>query len=298
MANDAAVATQPQQVQPAGLVVRFADKFGVESNKMMTTLKNTVFRGDVSNEQMMALLIVADQYNLNPFTKEIYAFPDKNNGIVPVVGVDGWARIINEHPQFDGMDFTDGPADKAGLPEWIECAIHRKDRQRPTVVREYMAECKRTAGPWQSHPRRMLRHKTLIQCARLAFGFVGIHDEDEAQRIIEGSATTVAQPSKAIEAINKRASSVIESAATRTAEAPTQPAAPDKPATGTHVDTQTGEIFPAPTFSEVQGKIKAAIAAKDRDAFDLAQTLIADVPDEAHKAMLRREVLDGKEALA
>ena len=30
----------------------------------------------------------------------------------------------------------------------------------------------------------MLRHKAMIQCARLAFGFVGIYDEDEAQRIV------------------------------------------------------------------------------------------------------------------
>jgi hypothetical protein len=37
----------------------------------------------------------------------------------------------------------------------------------------------------------MLRHKTLIQCARLAFGFAGIFDQDEAERVIEGSATEV-----------------------------------------------------------------------------------------------------------
>ncbi len=36
---------------------------------------------------MAALMIVADQYGLNPFTREIFAFPDKQNGIVPVVGV-------------------------------------------------------------------------------------------------------------------------------------------------------------------------------------------------------------------
>ena len=40
-------------------------------------------------------------------------------------------------------------------------------------------------GPWQSHPSRFLRHKATIQCARLAFGFVGIHDQDEAERIAE-----------------------------------------------------------------------------------------------------------------
>ncbi len=41
------------------------------------------------------------------------------------------------------------------------------------------------------HPTRTLRHKTLIQCARLAFGFAGIFDQDEAERVIEGSTTEV-----------------------------------------------------------------------------------------------------------
>jgi hypothetical protein len=148
----------------------------------------------------MALLVVADQYGLNPFTKEIYAFPDKG-GIVPVVGVDGWLRIINSHAQFDGLEFLDGPADKFGQPEWIECTIHRKDRSHPTRTREYMSECKRGTQPWQSHPRRMLRHKSTIQCARLAFGFAGIYDLDEAERIAERDITPVAAPA-AVAALN------------------------------------------------------------------------------------------------
>jgi len=48
-----------------------------------------------------------------------------------------------------------------------------------------MAECRRGTGPWQSHPKRMLRHKAMIQCARLAFGYGGIYDQDEAERIVE-----------------------------------------------------------------------------------------------------------------
>jgi len=31
----------------------------------------------------------------------------------------------------------------------------------------------------------MLRHKAMIQCARIAFGFGGIYDQDEAERIQE-----------------------------------------------------------------------------------------------------------------
>lgn len=181
--------------QSTSVLVRMAQRFGVDETKMMATLKATAFRGDVSNEQMMALCVVADQYGLNPWTKEIYAFPDSRNGIVPVVGVDGWSRIINTNPQFDGMDFNEGPVNAASIPEWIECVIYRKDRSHAIKVKEYFAEVVRdVAGPWRSHPRRMLRHKAMIQCARLAFGFVGIFDEDEAQRIIDVQPAITANP--------------------------------------------------------------------------------------------------------
>lgn len=159
-----------------------------DGGELMDTLKATAFRGNVTDAQMTALLIVANQFGLNPWTKEIYAFPDpKGGGIVPVVGVDGWARIINEHPQFDGMDFE---SDEEGCT----CIIYRKDRTRPIRITEYMAECKKQGGgPWQSHPRRMLRHKAMIQCARLAFGFGGIHDEEDAARIVEKDITPQAE---------------------------------------------------------------------------------------------------------
>lgn len=192
------VAAPSQQLEQmpmrhTGLVAKFAARFGVEPSKMLTTLKATAFKvkdGEATNEQLMALLIVADQYGLNPWTREIYAFPDSQRGIVPIVGIDGWCRLINEHPQFDGVEFRDGPMQGA-VPEWIECTIHRKDRAHPTTTREYFAECKRNTGPWGSHPRRMLRHKALIQCGRIAFSFVGIFDEDEGERIVEGSHVTV-----------------------------------------------------------------------------------------------------------
>ena len=162
-----------------------------DGNGLIDTLKATAFKGQVSDAQMTALMIVANQYGLNPWTKEIYAFPDKNNGIVPVVGVDGWARIINSHNQFDGMDFEQ-------TPDSCTCTIYRKDRSHPTKVTEWMAECKRTnVGPWVSHPYRMLRHKAMIQAARLAFGFVGIYEQDEAERIIE--ATGQAAPVKRVD---------------------------------------------------------------------------------------------------
>jgi phage recombination protein Bet len=194
------------ETKPRGLVEKVAGRFGVDAGKMLTTLKATAFRtqSEVTNEQMMALLVVADQYGLNPWTKEIYAFEDRNKGVVPVVGVDGWARIINENSNFDGMDFLE--ADDGA---WVECTIYRKDRTRPIRVREWLSECKRNSPPWQSHPRRMLRHKSMIQCARLAFGFVGIYDTDEAERIIESTSSQTAKAAAVAKSKTEKAKALL-----------------------------------------------------------------------------------------
>jgi hypothetical protein len=52
----------------------------------------------------------------------------------------------------------------------MECTVFRSDLSHPVTVREYYAELKTDHKIWQQMPRRMLRHKTLQQCARLAFG--------------------------------------------------------------------------------------------------------------------------------
>ena len=180
---------------------QLAERFDLpQSEELYQVLKSTAFKGDVTDAQLSALLIVSKQYGLNPWTKEIYAFPDKKNGIIPVVSIDGWARIINSNPAFDGMDFNfsdemvtmDGA--KSAAPAWTECVIHRKDRSHPTIIREYLDEVYKAPfknaekgyvvdGPWQTHPKRFSRHKAMIQCARMAFGFGGIYDDDEADRI-------------------------------------------------------------------------------------------------------------------
>lgn len=158
---------------------KLATRFGMaEDAELITTLKQTAFksREPASDAQLTALLVIANEYGLNPFTKEIYAYPDQHKGIVPVVGVDGWIRIVNEHPQFDGIEFD-------ATPEAVTARIYRKDRSRPTIVTEYLDECRRNTDPWKNMPRRMLRHKALMQCARVAFGFA-LHDDDEARDIV------------------------------------------------------------------------------------------------------------------
>lgn len=165
-----------------------ADRLNVEPSKLLTTLKNTVFKG-ASDDEIVALVIVANQYRLSPILKELYAFPAKGGGIVPVVSIDGWLRIINDHPQMDGLE-TSYELDETGQPISCTATIWRKDRSRPVVVTEVLSECRRNTDPWKM-PFRMLRHKAIIQCARVAFGFSGIMDEDEAGNIKVATATVV-----------------------------------------------------------------------------------------------------------
>ena len=135
----------PQTKQSALAVM--ASKFNVEPAKLLETLRATLMP-KATNEEMLSFVVVANQYGLN------------------------------SHPQFDGIEFA--TEDKDGKPFSVTATIHHKERSHPVEVTEYFSECSRATEPWKVNPRRMLRHKALIQCARIAFGFSGIVDDEEA----------------------------------------------------------------------------------------------------------------------
>lgn len=179
--RDEQIAQNVAQIEAAkprhqSALAAMASRLQISQAALTNTLRNTVFR-DANDDEFAALIVVANEYRLNPLTKEIYAFKAKGGGIIPYVSIDGWIRIINEHPQFDGMDFEDiFDGDKLVA---IECTIWRKDRTRPIKVAEYMDECYRNTDPWNKSPRRFLRHRSIMQCGRVAFGFSGIGAEED-----------------------------------------------------------------------------------------------------------------------
>jgi len=174
-----------ERTKSNSVMIRMAERFGMDRVAFERTLMATVVPGGKATpEQVAAVLLVADQYHLNPLTKEIYAFPNRGGGIVPVVGVDGWIRMMNEHPAADGVALVENNDEKGALIS-VTATVHRKDRAHPIKVTEYFVECARGTDPWRTSPRRMLRHKALIQGLRVAFGFSGIYEPDEAERIVE-----------------------------------------------------------------------------------------------------------------
>jgi hypothetical protein len=133
----------------------------------------------------------------------------------------------------------------------MEIVVYRKDTGHPTVIREYLEECFRSTATWKSHTKRMLRHKTMIQGYRVAFGFSGIKDDDEGERItLQGTATPTAATDGSSAA---RARAALGAAPTPTEAS----SAPESPLVGgplpnrlsdeaydPHVDEVTGEVIP------------------------------------------------------
>lgn len=176
-----------------------ADRLSIDPAEMHNIIMATVMPNGgkgVTNEQFVSFVAVANNYNLDPLKKEIYAFPAKGGGIQPIVSIDGWLNIVNGHPDFDGMQLVE-TFDEKGVIFSVTCTIHKKSTRHPTVIAEYLSECIRNTEPWKKKIR-MLRHKATIQCARYAFGLSGIMEQDEAEAATEKDITPGAKPQSAM----------------------------------------------------------------------------------------------------
>lgn len=187
-ASAGAVTVIPPAPKVKSVLVDMSNRYGMEPAAFEATVRATCMKPDKngrvpSREEFAAFLLVAKEYNLNPLTKEIYAYSGKGGGIVPIVSVDGWVNLVNSHGQCNGFTFQMEHGDKGQLIS-CTCSMYRKDREHPVEVTEYLSECIRDTEPWKMK-HRMLRHKAMIQAARYAFGFSGIYDEDEGQKIAE-----------------------------------------------------------------------------------------------------------------
>lgn len=179
-----------QAVPPGDAIDRAARRAGLEAEALVECLvawtgtqgyrpadgKSTEASSPVPRRSdLLRLLDLCERLGLDPLAGEAYLAAPEHSPQGParvVLGLGGWLRLLNGHPQVCGVEFAEGPprADGSGLPEWASCTVHRRDRTVPTTVREYMDEARGATGAWLTHPRRMLRHCALVQCARVAIG--------------------------------------------------------------------------------------------------------------------------------
>jgi phage recombination protein Bet len=170
-----------------------AATLNLDPQELQHIIVNTVMPAGATNEEVAAFMIIANTYKLNPLLKQIAAFQTKGHGIMPMVMIDGWLNIMQNHPKFNGMEqYEYFVGDKS---QWyVTTSIYVKGIDNPIIKTEYYDECYvspkqyddksiQEGSPWDKFPKRMLGHKSLIQCIRYALGIGGIYDHDELVRI-------------------------------------------------------------------------------------------------------------------
>ena len=178
--------------KPESLLTVIGRKYGMSGNDLHDLLQTQVFPSNqkASQQQIQQLLALALAYNLNPLNGEIWAYP-KGRGIVPIVSVDGWYKLMNDHPAMDGYEVTPNFSENGDLIAYT-ATIWRSDRTHPHNVIELLTENKRPGKPWAEMPNRMLAHRALVQCIRKTFSYSGIYDKDEGAKIAEIEAEVIA----------------------------------------------------------------------------------------------------------
>lgn len=123
----------------------------------------------VPQQTLLCLLRTANTYGLDPLQEEIILTQYENHWRTSI-SVDGWIKLLHQNPAFSGITFTECPASENPSSIWMECTIYRSDQIIPTTIREYLSEVMNESEIWKKMPKRMLRHRVLQQCARIAIG--------------------------------------------------------------------------------------------------------------------------------
>jgi len=187
----------------SSMMVSLSERWGIETTELIPITKATIFKEQadkVSDHELIAFLMVCDRYNLSPFMRQIHAFYDRRGVVVPIVGVDGWVDLINREKRYKGVRFEKHEDEQTGKLIAYTCILKVEGLEWPVEVTERLTECYRNTEPWNKMPHRMLRHKSLIQAGRYAFGYSGIYDEDEGRDIVSGVIEPFTEPKSLQEA--------------------------------------------------------------------------------------------------
>lgn len=135
------------------------------NTEMLQALRNTVAPG-LTEPEFLLFAEMCRATGLNPATKEIWAI--KAGGRLQLMtGINGFLRIANSHPQFDGMEVSfewDGKA-------LVSCTVkvHRKDRKFPSIATAYWSEYSKPSPVWKQMPTVMLSKCAKSLAIREAF---------------------------------------------------------------------------------------------------------------------------------
>ena len=165
-------------------------KLGCTANELTAWLNQTPNTPEAVQHNALRLI---GKHELDPFTDEISIYQYEDGHWQAFITIDGWSKLINSHPAFSGISFTESNELVGGVPTWMSCTIYRNDRVVPIEVKEYLCEIQTEHSIWKEMPRRMLRHRVIAQCARLAFGVSVPEQKNQRQEKDEFAVEVIAK---------------------------------------------------------------------------------------------------------
>ena len=237
--SDTQIAVQERPFVKASTSLSMA--LGIESGMMIETIKAQCFKStkpaDVTDAQLAAYVSVANALpGINPLLPGmLYAYPEKNGGITPIIGPDGIFSLLASNPDIVAQS-NGGPAwytehGVEGQDEVTTAYINHRSKgllRKKIYVKEWVVS---TNPNWNTRKKHMAEVRALKQCARQIIHGLPM-DEDErkiAEMVnVTNSAQTEPVPERPDPASLKRGK---QGASAAKAEPTPAPQAIDVPAT-------------------------------------------------------------------
>ena len=177
---------------------------GIETNQALAnkleekrqTIKNTVAE-DATDDELDMFMHLAKEYNLDPFQGEIYFWKFGSKDPTIMTSRDGYLKIANQHPAFDGMDSgviypgdnfqktADGVEHSLDISNMSEqpigayAVVYRSDREVPTRVVIPFKDYNKDNKVWNSYPSAMIQKCAESMALKRAFSVSGLVSKEE-----------------------------------------------------------------------------------------------------------------------
>lgn len=164
------------------------------NEEQVALVKRTVAK-DATNDELQMFMHLSGKYNLDPFAKEIWFL--KLGGIPTITtSRDGYLKIANEHPQFDGLA-SDVVYEKDAFektPNGVKhtygvgnrgailgayALIYRKDRRFPIYVFAPFKDYVKPSNTWKTYPHAMILKVAEAMALKRAFSLSGLVTVEE-----------------------------------------------------------------------------------------------------------------------
>lgn len=164
------------------------------TKEQIDAIRNTVAVG-ANNSELIMFLSLAKKYDLDPFAKEIWCV-QMGGKMTIIAGRDGYLKIANCHPEFNGMEsdvvcandkfFKDKDGvhhsyavNNRGAIIGAYAIVYRKDRSHPVYVFAPYREYVKNSPVWRQYPSAMNLKVAESMALKRAFSISGIVTQEE-----------------------------------------------------------------------------------------------------------------------